>query len=419
MKTTKAVLGLLVLLLALCSGGSVWAETIEMVTYYPTASTGEICADSLKVGNAYCPEDVDDGEAIFVGPVGIGTTAPQSDLEIYRQDEAYLRVSGTGINATPENFSGIELGGDLPAGGGIDRIWQLAHKRGGAGAVNDLHVNYFNGAAWSTKMAFKPDGNVGIGTASPQVKLDVAQNSAIRVGNTYLSSGGVNLAHFASNAWYDGSGSWQIPNPASASGLIQYQDSDLYFYQRSAGAGVNAWDTRMVLRANGFVGIGENTPDARLTLKGVSGDAGGFLRLKDQFGNARSLYMTANNYTLGFWCPANVATLSNTGVWTDASDRAYKKGIGPLRYGLNEVLQLKPRQYRMKADNTPQVGFIAQEVRGIIPEVVYGEEPNLNLSYDQMLPVVVRAVQQLKTENDDLRSRNERLEARVKALEGK
>lgn len=50
-------------------------------------------------------------------------------------------------------------------------------------------------------------GNVGIGMSSgASVKLDVAQNNVIKVGQAYLSSGGAsgNFAHLATNAWHNG-----------------------------------------------------------------------------------------------------------------------------------------------------------------------------------------------------------------------
>ncbi len=191
--------------------GSAFAETIELVTYYPVnVSTGQMETDRLHASRATIGDDpysltnpadanLPDGTLLVAGSVGIGTANPEVDLDIYRQDETYLRISGTGINATPENFSGIELGSDLPAGGVIDRLWQIAHKRGGAGGLNDLQVSYFDGAAWNPRVTIQPGGNVGIGTTTPQAaaasngqatgNLDV-NDIWLRNGNRWASQGG-------------------------------------------------------------------------------------------------------------------------------------------------------------------------------------------------------------------------------------
>ncbi len=72
---------------------------------------------------------------------------------------------------------------------------------------------------------------VGIGITNPAVKLDVAQNGAIKVGNAFLSSGG-NYMHLASNEWYDGGQWW---NSALAAGaLLQMSGSTLNFYTHDA-----------------------------------------------------------------------------------------------------------------------------------------------------------------------------------------
>jgi hypothetical protein len=113
-----------------------------------------------------------------------------------------------------------------------------------------------------------------------------------------------------------------------------------------------------------------------------------------------------------------LATLSATGVWTDASDIKYKKNIRSTKYGLSTVMQLQPRDYEMISGDTPQVGFIAQEVRDVIPELV-GEtvhsetkETSLTLSYGQMTAVLTKAIQELKAQNDDFRARLAALEAK-------
>ncbi len=105
-----------------------------------------------------------------------------------------------------------------------------------------------------------------------------------------------------------------------------------------------------------------------------------------------------------------VATLSSAGVWTDASDARYKENIEDSEYGLAEVMQLTPRTYNIIGDTKKQVGFIAQEVIDVIPEVVDSvtnsvtNEDRYTLSYGQMTAVLTKAIQELKAELDTVKA---------------
>jgi hypothetical protein len=91
----------------------------------------------------------------------------------------------------------------------------------------------------------------------------------------------------------------------------------------------------------------------------------------------------------------NGATLTLAGVWTNASDRTKKKNIQPINYGLETILKLNPVQYNWKSeDNLHDIGFIAQEVKNLVPEIVYGEEGEMTLSYGQITAILVKAIQQ-------------------------
>lgn len=76
-------------------------------------------------------------------------------------------------------------------------------------------------------------GNVGVGVPSPQVKLDVAQGTAIRVGRAVLSSGG-DYVHLANNEWYNG-GSWVQTGGAGA--LLQMAGQGINFYRHDGAGG--------------------------------------------------------------------------------------------------------------------------------------------------------------------------------------
>jgi hypothetical protein len=64
--------------------------------------------------------------------------------------------------------------------------------------------------------------------------------------------------------------------------------------------------------------------------------------------------------------------LTNSGTFTNTSDLAYKKDIADIQYGLADVLKMRSVFYRTKDYDEPQIGFIAQEMELIIPEVVSG-----------------------------------------------
>ena len=128
-------------------------------------------------------------------------------------------------------------------------------------------------------------------------------------------------------------------------------------------------------------------------------------------------------------------------TWTNASDRRLKKDIAPIGYGLGEIMALRPVNYEMKSNGKQQIGFIAQEVRDILPELVSGTEGDvekgetLGMSYGNLTAVLVKGMQeqqaiiqkqqadienlqaqltemdQLKAESTDLKQRMAKLEA--------
>jgi len=68
-----------------------------------------------------------------------------------------------------------------------------------------------NGSTNGTSLYYN-GGNVGIGTITPGVALDVSQDKAIRVGNAILSSGG-DYVHLGNYSWL-GANTWQFDGPA-------------------------------------------------------------------------------------------------------------------------------------------------------------------------------------------------------------
>ncbi len=525
---SRAVRWFIFFLLVILSSPLVFAETIELVTYYPAnVTTGETCVESLKVGTAYCPQDLQDGQAIIFDWLGIGPGLTAGNRPAAAPDEP-LWVMGNILALGPvakgalfiadrndtDQWAGLRLATDglvqwtiglssnqtedlhFGQGGGNPTRLLIQQETGNVGIGTTvptglLHVRGKNDATSNvlfmpgadTAAADTPDIRVGIGTAAPSsrvhvqgagttngtsgfrvtdssgnsnlsvldngnvrmgapganpaIRLEVAQNSAIKVGDAYISSGSPGggqppYAFFGVNAWYDGSGSWTIPDLSSRSAGIGFTVNGISFSQTSA-AGSTAWKTRWQIDENGriqllggvFIGDTANDPSCRVTVQGTSGQEKTFFRIQDAAGHRQTMGLFGNSSELRFINEIGTfGKLDTAGNWVNGSDRAFKKEIENIRYGLAEILRLKPRRYRMKAGNDAQIGFIGQEVREVIPEVVSGEEGQVGLSYGQMSAVIVKAIQEqqqeikeLRAENGDLRKNNHEMQTRLQALE--
>ncbi|MEK8021480.1 MAG: tail fiber domain-containing protein [Candidatus Parabeggiatoa sp.] len=91
------------------------------------------------------------------------------------------------------------------------------------------------------------------------------------------------------------------------------------------------------------------------------------------------------------------------------SDVRLKKDIEPIDNSLEKVLNLKGVTFRFKEDsdkNKPkEMGFIAQEVEKVIPEVVTtNHEGYKGVDYSKITAVLVEAVKELKAQNDALKA---------------
>ena len=66
-----------------------------------------------------------------------------------------------------------------------------------------------------------------------------------------------------------------------------------------------------------------------------------------------------------------------------------------------------------------KIGFIAQEVQKVIPELVFVNPADgfYGVNYAEMTAVLVEAVKELKSENDDLRKHLNELNKRLEKLE--
>ena len=126
----------------------------------------------------------------------------------------------------------------------------------------------------------------------------------------------------------------------------------------------------------------------------------------------RIMYMNSGDGALYFHNGNNYATLSSAGAWTNASDERLKNNIVDIKYGLDTVLNTKPRSYKMNDVEGDFIGFVAQELQTVIPEVVSGDpEKQLGVDYGSLVAVAFKAIQE---QQETIKA----LETRLQALEG-
>ena len=107
---------------------------------------------------------------------------------------------------------------------------------------------------------------------------------------------------------------------------------------------------------------------------------------------------------------ASVTTIGGQVAWTAASDSRIKKNIVNSNYGLSTVLKLRPVEYNLISNDLKQVGFIAQEVQKLVPEVVTGKEGDLSkgeilgITYSNLVPVLTKAIQEQQKQIEELKA---------------
>ena len=92
------------------------------------------------------------------------------------------------------------------------------------------------------------------------------------------------------------------------------------------------------------------------------------------------------------------------------SDLRAKTNITPVKYGLSTLSKLKPVNYQLLKDpsgrvNHQELGLLAQDVELLIPELVRTDnEGKKLLNYTGLIPVLIKAIQELQTEVAELKA---------------
>ena len=418
----------------------------------------------------------------FQGDVGIGTTAPSSyyadKFVVYDGDEGGMTIANssttgksylafadgtvgaaayTGYIAYDHNDNSLSFANDggsnrltIATGGNATFAGDIILNPGNSNKIiltPDLTSHYIQangywidvignayevfrvfGGTGGTSEYLRVAGNgaIGIGTTSPQGKLDSvapvadltdfgrATGSAlnIRIANVVGHLGQINFCNDAAPAFGYGS-IGMVMTSGSGVGL-----GDMVFGTKSSGSAVVSTQRARITSGGNFI-IGTEASTS-CTLKVSS--------TKNGSESDPHFCLTGNGYsalhwldTVGYFIVSNsvgrdIRIAANTnGVkltpgatsWVSNSDISLKENLKPLNNVLDKIKDYRCIEYNLK--NTPEdkkIGFIAQDWENdFAPIVNKDNEGLLGMKYTETIPVLLKAIQELKAEIELLKNK--------------
>jgi len=118
-------------------------------------------------------------------------------------------------------------------------------------------------------------------------------------------------------------------------------------------------------------------------------------------------------------------SVAGTSAYTNISDRRYKKDIQPLDNALEKILQLDGVSFDWRQEEFPkmnfskgrEIGFIAQDLKMVIPEIVNLDKGGYHsVEYANLVPVLVEAVKTLSGKLSLSDQKIEQQSAQISAL---
>jgi len=272
-------------------------------------------------------------------------------------------------------------------------------------------------SAGTTAVTIDTSQNVGIGV-TPTYKLDIAATSSIvaRFARTSFATGYV--VNAATETYFSADSSGNNGFGADAT------NGKLVFWANSA--------ERMRIDSSGNLLVAKNATSTTTAGAEIRAADGSFYSTNSATTNATSTY---NAYSTGasayrfYVGMAGTVYATNTTI-TGISDVRLKENIRDLDDGLDVLMALRPRKFDWKEGKGAGIknarGFIAQEFETVLPDMIEewkdpapeGEEPYKAVNAN-LIPTLVKAIQELKAINDQQAETINALTARVVALEAK
>jgi hypothetical protein len=333
---------------------------------------------------------------------------------IFKRTDRFLhdyKAAGTTGNNT---FLGI-FSGNFTMSSAV--TYEASHNTGiGSYSLYNLTTGYRNTAVGYHSLYDNTTGreNTAVGYQALDANTTGYDNTALGNQALFTNSVGVYNTAIGTNALYENTGG---DNNTAIGYMALYHNTDaLSSYNTAVGSFALNYSDGLYNTAVGYSAGVNTTTGSNNTLIGYSAHSSS--------GTVSNQITLGNDTVTSLRCAVTTIT-----ALSDARD---KKNINDLNLGMDFLMKVKPRLFNWdkrewyadkKSDGsrmqkTPTAGFIAQELDEVqIKEkvewlnLVLKDNPDkLEATPGNLLPVVVKAVQELKAENNELKDKLDKFE---------
>lgn len=339
------------------------------------------------------------------GNVGIGTNSPATRMHV--QGTASAVADAGYVNFTDSLLNGLSVGYDT----GQNWTWLYSRQAG----VASRPMAFFTDGSVTTSPQFfvSAAGDVGVGTAGPGAKLDV-------VGNILLSGAGAktistdNGVPFGVNV--PGNANFSVTTNGTqrlsiaSTGIATFANNVIV---SSGGVAITAGG--LTVSAGGAAVSGNSSIAGTLSVSGALSAASTF----SVAGQATIPTINGNiNHTGGGDITGSNGDITGYALY-QLSDQTLKKDITALPEQIDLLEQLGVYNFRYIQDqkNKKHIGLLAQEVQKFYPElVIKNKDGKLNVNYIELIPVLIKALQESNAKIEDLKNQQQQTAEQLKIL---